>query len=316
MFIFSLLRGVYIKRENLVGRKFGKLTVTEMLYNYKGSGRTKCLCLCDCGNTCIRTAYSLKKCELSSCGCDRKERAKKVFGKDINGKRFGRLVVLETFWELNPIKVKCKCDCGNVVILRKGDVQKMHTQSCGCLQKENTSKANDVDHTNKVSDYGIKIISKSHKNNLDQWLWKCKCGYCGKTFTDIPARILGNHVRSCGCLKTSSNELFIKSILDEHNIKYKTQYTFPDCKGYTNYPLYFDFAIFNNDNLLCLIEFDGQQHFFPNDLFGGKEEFVKTKERDEMKNKYCKDNNIKLYRFPYTINNIELKKKIINIVNP
>ena len=63
------------------------------------------------------------------------------------------------------------------------------------------------------------------------------------------------------------------------------------------YSLAFDFAIFDSyDNLLSLIEYDGEQHFKSMEYFGGEESFKKTIKRDEIKDKYCKKNNIPLLR--------------------
>jgi len=304
-----------LKKKDLTGMKFGKLTVIKMLYNYNGTGRTKCLCKCECGNECIRTAYSLGKSEIHSCGCGKKEYIRKSCGKEIDGMKFGRLTVLETDWSNNPPMVICRCDCGNIVRLRKSDVQSCHTQSCGCLQREQASLSNDVDHTGEVSAYGVKIIKKYKKNEIGQWIWECECG-CGNHFYDIPARILNGHVRSCGCLKRSSNELFISNILKTHNVDYIEQYTFDDCKSNKNYPLYFDFAIFRDDKLLCLIEFDGIQHFESREIFDGEIGFTETKERDLLKDNYCKNNNIVLYRFDYTMTPDEINEKIMNIIYP
>ena len=62
--------------------------------------------------------------------------------------------------------------------------------------------------------------------------------------------------------------------------------------------LRFDFAIFNDDNQLShLIEYDGVQHF-KESYWGGLEEIQL---RDNLKNQYCKEHNIKLIR----INKIE-----------
>lgn len=150
-----------------------------MLYNYNGTNRTKCLCHCDCGKeNVIRTAYNLKKEIDSSCGCGKREYIQKHTGKDINGKKFGRLKVLETLWKEKPLKVKCECECGNIVILRKSDVQQGHTRSCGCLFFDAVSERNQVDHTGKISDYGIKLLSQAEKNKKGQWLWNCECGIC------------------------------------------------------------------------------------------------------------------------------------------
>ena len=47
------------------------------------------------------------------------------------------------------------------------------------------------------------------------------------------------------------------------------------------------------------IEFDGKQHFKSIEFFGGEEIFNNTKIRDDIKNRFCLDNNIKIIRIPY-----------------
>ena len=54
-----------------------------------------------------------------------------------------------------------------------------------------------------------------------------------------------------------------------------------------------------------IIEFDGRQHFDQSSLFYHTP-FSEQKSHDEIKNKYCEHNNIKLLRIPYwEINNID-----------
>ncbi|WP_291631441.1 hypothetical protein [Clostridium sp.] len=70
-----------------------------------------------------------------------------------------------------------------------------------------------------------------------------------------------HHTTSCGCIN-SKGELKISSILNDNNIKYKTQYTFNDLRSENGSLLRFDFAILNDDNkLLYLIEYQGKQHY-------------------------------------------------------
>lgn len=88
----------------------------------------------------------------------------------------------------------------------------------------------------------------------------------------------------------------------------KKRSKFDDCKYI--YTLRFDFAIMQNDKLLGLIEYDGKQHFEPIEFFGGEDGFRQTKERDEIKNTYCKDHDIPLIRLPYTLSTHEIKTKI------
>ena len=64
-------------------------------------------------------------------------------------------------------------------------------------------------------------------------------------------------------------------------------------------PLRFDFAIFDNNKLILLIEYDGEQHFKWLKGWQTKEEFEKLQYHDQLKNTYCKNNNIPLLRIPY-----------------
>ena len=234
-------------------------------------------------------------------------------GIKVDGQKFGRLTVLETFWDTTPIKVKCICDCGAIGIYAKQDVYSGHTKSCGCLQSERSSIVNTVDHSDEVSDYGIRIINRSHKNDKGQWLWNCKCGYCDNIFQELPARILNNHVKSCGCIKHSSREKYIDNYLKSIGIDYKREITFNDLRMANGYPLRFDFAIFKNNSLDTLIEYYGEQHFYPVSVFGGEAGFQQTKIRDDMKDKYCHDHNIRLIRIPFTKTEAEIKEIINNI---
>lgn len=67
--------------KNLVGQRFGRLTVEKFLgFNYQH--RSKYLCRCNCGTTCEVFGSALTTDNSSSCGCARKENCgrKKVHG--------------------------------------------------------------------------------------------------------------------------------------------------------------------------------------------------------------------------------------------
>jgi hypothetical protein len=54
-----------------------------------------------------------------------------------------------------------------------------------------------------------------------------------------------------------------------------------------------------------IIEYDGEQHFQPVRFNGmplkeAKKRFFSLSKRDQIKNKYCQDQNINLIRIPYT----------------
>ena len=97
------------------------------------------------------------------------------------------------------------------------------------------------------------------------------------------------------------------------SVDFISEYTYNDCKN--KYVLRFDFAILNKDkSVKSLIEYDGEQHFKPVDYFGGEDGYKQTVYRDEIKNQYCKNNNIPLLRLPYYLSNDEIKEKILNII--
>jgi len=57
------------KRVDYTGQKFGRLTVLEMLYNYKGENKTFARCICDCGNEKIACMGNILSGSVRSCGC-------------------------------------------------------------------------------------------------------------------------------------------------------------------------------------------------------------------------------------------------------
>ena len=100
------------------------------------------------------------------------------------------------------------------------------------------------------------------------------------------------------CMKsTSSGEKFIKDYLESKKCLFESQKSFNNCiNPKTNAKLRFDFYL--PEYNIC-IEYDGEQHFNKIDFFGGEEGLKSLKERDQIKNLFCKENDIKLIRFNY-----------------
>lgn len=300
-----------MKLVDLTGKQFENLTVLyrgEDIIKDGKKRRVRWHCRCNCGNEFDVIADNLKKRPNMTCNdCAKKKRAE---SQRINrsGEKYGRLTILEVIPDTRPTRVKCKCDCGNYYIGIQTDIVVGHTQSCGCLFKKRVAESNTKDWTGIISDYGIEFLEPDHIREQGQWLWKCKCGVCGNEFIALPAKVNEGVITSCGCATQSSPERYIINILEELNIQYVKQYSLSNCKN--KYPLRFDFAIFDDDKLLYLIEYDGRQHFEPIDWFGGIEGFNKQKQRDIIKDNYCKLNNILLLRLPFTLSNEEIKQKI------
>lgn len=61
------------KLKNIIGNKYGRLTVIKMLDEKGNRGQLKYLCKCDCGKSHIVTGESLRSGKSKSCGCLKKE---------------------------------------------------------------------------------------------------------------------------------------------------------------------------------------------------------------------------------------------------
>ena len=115
---------------------------------------------------------------------------------------------------------------------------------------------------------------------------------CGNVFTTSFTNYSKHNVNtcfSCSC-KESSGEQRIRKFLESVNILFEQEKRFDDCRDIK--PLPFDFYI-PKKNLI--IEFDGIHHFKETG-FGN---YKITKMHDDIKNQYCKDNDIDLLRIPY-----------------
>jgi hypothetical protein len=102
--------------------------------------------------------------------------------------------------------------------------------------------------------------------------------------------------RNRGCPKCyqfkSLGEQKIRNFLDKENINYIPQKTFSPLNK-SKYRFDFYLPDFN-----LAIEYQGEQHFRDNAFF--KEDLSTTQKRDEIKRKYCKENNIELLEIKYT----------------
>ena len=127
-----------------------------------------------------------------------------------------------------------------------------------------------------------------------------KCDICHKTWKSTFNNIKNGN--SCPHCSASKGERHVAKILDDHNIQYKPQYWFEDCR--IQLPLPFDFALFKNNKLIGLCEYQGEQHYEPVDFANkgiewAKKQFERNQFSDNTKRTYCKENNIPLLEIPY-----------------
>jgi len=174
---------------------------------------------------------------------------------------------------------------------------------CSGNKKRNTNEfineANEV-HKNKYDYSKTKYINSTTKVTII-------CPHHGE-FQSIPTLHLLHEVGCPSCSPKSKGEEIIKEILDKKNIKYRREKTFNGCKHKNK--LRFDFYI---PSLNICIEYDGIQHYKPIGEFGGLEAFKLCKLTDNIKNEFCENNKIRLYRIRYDDNINEKLNEICNI---
>lgn len=144
---------------------------------------------------------------------------------------------------------------------------------------------------------GYELLSTEYVNTNDKLLFKCPEGHIFETSW---TKFRGG--RRCVECTLSQGARMVYYRLKELNYNFDVEYRFKDCKYKNTLP--FDFVVFNEDNsILCAIEFDGEFHYKPNTFSSATDKnlrtFKYTKIRDEVKNEYCKSNNIPLLRIPY-----------------
>ena len=219
---------VISKYSYLIGQKFNKWTITEIVYNRE---KPDAICECECGTKKPVNLRTVLTGASKDCGCGRKKMLRRTKTKNILGQRFGKLVAVELLEESTKThrrQYRCKCDCGNEIIT--------------------------------TSTY-----------------------------------LLTGQTNSCGCLLSYYNS-YIQKLLDKMEIEYIPEYpTYVDNVRYR-----FDFYL---PEYNLMIEYDGEQHYKPMRYNSNEEknisDFYKRQERDNIKTKYCSDNNINLLRIPY-----------------
>ena len=198
--------------------------------------------------------------------------------------------------------VLCYCKIHNIEFEAKPiNISRNHSV-CPICKHEKLVKTQLFSHeefVNMVQEINPYIEIISNYRGCREYVF-CRCLICKHEWKVTGTGLLHSK-SSCPHCSSSKGEKRICLFLNEHNINYKSQYRFDDCRD--KYPLPFDFAIFDKNNeLIFLCEYQGHQHYYPVD-FGNKGQewalnvFQQGQFRDKLKKDYCKNNNIDLLVF-------------------
>lgn len=219
------------------------------------------------------------------------------------GDIIGTNKILEQLHKGKRIYYKCQCTLCNQIRQIRADNLNQKCRSCAA--KIRSHPIRDDLTGQKFGKWTV--LYKTNKTNF----WHCQC-QCGTERDVFRGSLIDGDSKSCGCV-SSWKEKQIINILQKYNISYKKQFTFKDLIGKAKRPLRYDFAIFKNNNLYCLIEYHGRQHYqFEKNWNMTQQDFLQAQERDLIKVNYCKKNNIPLYIFN---KQSHIEEEILKIMN-
>jgi len=201
----------------------------------------------------------------------------------------------------NSTKVKISCKEHGIFEQRPNDHISKKQGCPNCINNKKKTNEEFIDIVNKIHNYKYDYSLVEYINATTKV--KIICPIHG-IFEQIPSSHLNSH--GCPNCCESKGEEKIKSFLNEKNILFETQKSFEDCKNILN--LRFD--IYLPHYCVC-IEFDGEQHFKIVENWGGVKSLNYIQNNDNIKNEYCKKNNIKLYRIRYDENINERMEEIL-----
>lgn len=313
--------------KNIVGCKFGRWLVLKRENDYvspSGYRRTQWLCRCSCGEERVVDSSSLLTGRSTSCGCYKAEVTSKNTLIDIIGKRFGRLVVLDRTTDhitAGGRKIPCylcQCDCGNNHTATSSSLLSGSVKSCGCLKVDNWHHPYNFNDLKGKKIGRWLVLERASDTVYDgsshdtRWLCECECG----TKRIVLANSLTRGVSlSCGCWRQSKLELWTSQYLQESGMKFGVDYcpqvSFEDLTGLSSSRLRYDFAIYEDSELYCFIECQGQQHYQPVAYFGGQQKLELQQFYDELKREYAQKLGVCLIEIPYTANSYE---KVVDLL--
>lgn len=174
--------------------------------NERKSGYVVWHCRCDCGNEIDVDYRKLMRDTAVDCGCNSVKAR-----RDLRGKRFGKLIVLNETDQrkYGTVVWHCKCDCGNYVDAPQSQLVKGYRRSCGCLS--NPPRKDWIG-----SRFGMLEVVAYEGKEKGCHLWKCHCD-CGKEVVVRQSNLQIGHTASCGCqVDIKKNVHFVEGTSVEH----------------------------------------------------------------------------------------------------
>lgn len=226
-------------------------------------------------------------------------RAKEIHGQDKYNYDLVEYVNSET-----KIIIGCNI-CGNVF----EQVPSSHLTGRNCVKCSYVDRAKDRTKTTETFILKSKeIFGDLYDYSLSNYVGdkikiKLICNTCKNVFSIRPNSHISS-LQGCPICKMSHGELLTFNALKEFFVEFGRQYKNENCRG-SHYKLPFDFSIYNNEELIGLIEYQGKQHFIVGGWGGKKykekneQNFINVQRNDNIKKTWCENNNIQLLLLNY-----------------
>lgn len=191
-------------------------------------------------------------------------------------------------------KIRCKCKiCNHIWSVTPNNLLRGH--GCPICWDNNRSIKFRKSHEKFMEELSLisDTIEILGRYNGEHDKIKCKCKKCECIWDSTPNRLLRQN-GGCPHCNFSKGENKIRSILERLGINYIEQHRFAECKN--KRPLPFDFYL---PEYNACIEYQGGQHFFAVDYFGGEDKLLYQQKNDSIKKNFCENNKINLVIIPY-----------------
>ncbi len=251
---------------------------------------------CKCGSVFLQSFsnFSRKTSKYQCVDCSYKGVSKKLDKTRERAIQFSKSIGFK-FLGINGNRVILECHCGKKfdrVIKKKSNVL-----GCSECHKENKRKqySFDFDYVlSQITENNLCLLENDYVNARKRMKLLCKCGQ--KFIMSFHGLVKTNFGGCKGCREKikSKGEEKIEEKLKEITVEYRREFRISECKDVRPLPL--DFALFNNGEIIGLIEYNGEQHFRERK---GWSNLDYTKKHDKIKRDFCKNNNIPLTIIPY-----------------
>ena len=207
----------------------------------------------------------------------------------------------------NKRKIKIKCNKCGYIFEQRIDV---HLNGHGCQHCAKNAKFTNTEFVKKAKlihgnkyDYSLAEINGNSATKV-----RIKCNKCGYIFDQR----INDHISGCGCPKCSLSKMEqrVEWLLEQNNLKYKTQKTFPWLITDKCHKMRLDFYLSDYN---VAIECQGEQHYIEEPRWVFTEgELRDIKQRDAIKYTLCKEHGIPIFYIKYDEN---IENKIAEIIN-